>query len=257
MAGSASRFAGRPRNGMAFGVDPRRREFFSLRQARYDRLAEAVTEIAAGIAAREGRKARLLDIGPWDGVLLRHLEAHDGIRHVEYTLADLALRDDFHGREHVAAMFFGDLQQGYPEIASDAYDIVVCEQVIEHLAETTVAVKTLERVARPGGWVIIGVPTFPPPLHHVRRIGQPVWDRWFPPGKVRGHLQTFSAGSFKALVRNHTRLKLADIRGFRIFSGGPFAPLEEKEWWWRFAMATGRAMPWACVEVQSIWRKPG
>ena len=34
----------RKRNGMAFGIDPTRKEFFSLRQARYDALADNIAE---------------------------------------------------------------------------------------------------------------------------------------------------------------------------------------------------------------------
>ena len=248
--------ANRRRNGMAFGVDPTRRQFYSLRQARYDRLGEAVAALAREIAAKQGRKADVLDIGPWDGVMLRHLEGHGGLADVNYSAADLDLFDGFYGKEHIKVFYPGNLMDGYPEIASEAYDIVVCEQVLEHLSETENAIRTLERVLKPGGTLIVGVPIFPPPLHLVREWGQPRWDRIFPPGKVRGHLQSFSAGKIKAQFAQFTRLELVDLRGFRIFSGGIFAPLEEKEWWWRLARAVGRIAPGLCVEIQATYVKP-
>jgi 2-polyprenyl-3-methyl-5-hydroxy-6-metoxy-1,4-benzoquinol methylase len=43
----------------------------------------------------------------------------------------------------------GDLTGGYPEIPSEHYDVVVCEQVLEHLAALDTAIATLVRVLRP------------------------------------------------------------------------------------------------------------
>ena len=51
---------------------------------------------------------------------------------------------------------------GYPEIPSGHYDVVVCEQVLEHLAALDIALATLVRVLRSGGRLVIGVPIFPP-----------------------------------------------------------------------------------------------
>lgn len=249
-------FQNRHRNGMAFGVDPNRREFFSLRQSRYDHLGKVVAELARDIVKREGRKARILDIGPWDGVMLRHLEGYNGLDDVEYSVAELALYDGFYRKDLVKEFFIGDFMKGYPEIPDNHYDIVVCEQVLEHLTELNVPIKTMERVLKPGGTLIVGVPTFPPPLHIIREYGQPVWDRIFPPGKVRGHVQSFSPGRLKAYFSDLTNLEFVSVRGFRIFSGGIVKPLEEKAWWWRLASAVGRAMPSLCIEVQAIYRKP-
>lgn len=248
--------ANRKRNGMAFGVDPTRKQFYSLRQARYDRLGEQVAELGHQLLKEKGRKADVLDIGPWDGVMLRHLEGHGGLEAVNYSAADLELYEGFYGKAHIKRFFPGNLMDGYPEIESEAYDVVVCEQVLEHLSETPNAIKTLERVLRPGGTLIVGVPIFMPPLHLIRHWGQPRWDRIFPPGKVRGHLQSFSAASIKAQFAALTSLEMTDIRGFRIFSGGVFAPLEEKEWWWRLARAAGRIAPSLCVEIQITYKKP-
>ncbi len=139
--------ANRKRNGMAFGVDPTRKQFYSLRQARYDRLGEQVAELGHQLLKEKGRKADVLDIGPWDGVMLRHLEGHGGLEAVNYSAADLALYEGFYGKAHIKRFFPGNLMDGYPEIESEAYDVVVCEQVLEHLSETPNAIKTLERAA--------------------------------------------------------------------------------------------------------------
>lgn len=245
---------GRSRNGMAYGVDPTRREFYSLRQARYDALGEDIAALAREAAAR-GERLKLIDVGVDRGVTIRHLEAHPEHENVDYAVADLRIGDVFN-LERATEIFVGDLMQGYPQIPSDAYDVVVCEQVLEHLTELETPIHTLERILKPGGTLFVGVPTFPHGVHKIREVGQPVWDRWFPPGKVRGHVQSFSLRKFRRLMRELTSLEFQEARGFRILSGGLLRPLEEKEWWWRLARSLGRAAPGLCVEIQAVYRKP-
>jgi 2-polyprenyl-3-methyl-5-hydroxy-6-metoxy-1,4-benzoquinol methylase len=44
-------------------------------------------------------------------------------------------------------IFIGDLSNGYLEISSNSYDVVVCEQVLEHLPRIDAAVATLAEQA--------------------------------------------------------------------------------------------------------------
>jgi SAM-dependent methyltransferase len=152
-------------------------------------------------------------------------------------------------------VFTGDLMAGYPDIQSDRYDIVVCEQVLEHLSDIETPIRTLARVMKPGGTLFLGVPTFPHGLHYLREFGQKPWDRVFPPGKVRGHIQTFTKPKLLGLVRELTNLEVKEVRGFRIASGGLLRPLERQEWAWRVNRWLGRAVPGLCVEIQAIFTK--
>ena len=154
------------------------------------------------------------------------------------------------------AYFVGDLMDGYPQIESGTYDVVLCEQVLEHLPRLDVAIATLERVLRPGGRLIVGVPIFLPPLAYLRRHLVPRMDEMFRPDLVRGHVQAFSAASFLAAMGAHSRLRLLEIRGFRIISGGLLKPLENHRWWWRFNRRLGKLIPAACIEIQAIMEKP-
>lgn len=156
-----------PKPAHAFGVDPKRRELYSLRQARYDALAQDVCEWE-GAAAATGKILSLLDVGCSSGVVLRHLEGKSHFDRLVISGADLK-EVTIYKRNLYKDLFVGDLTQGYPQIPANSYDVVICEQVLEHLPELPLAITTLERVLRPGGRLIIGVPIFLPPLAALRR----------------------------------------------------------------------------------------
>src|SRR5579864_8729413 len=142
--------------GWAFGVDPHRRERYSLRQARYDALADDISEWAAG-RARAGETLSVLDVGCGSGNLLRHLEAKPHFDKLAICATDL-LDHRTYGKELYRRFFLGDLTDSYPEIPSNAFDVVVCEQVLEHVANLDRAVDSLARVVKPGGRLVIGIP---------------------------------------------------------------------------------------------------
>src|SRR5258708_21026470 len=183
---------------LAFGVDPGRPERYSMRQARYAALAGEISA-GAGAAARRGETLSLLDVGGGWGPLLRHLDTKPYFDNIEISAADVAdaalYRKDLY-RDYV----IGDLTGGYPEIPSERYDVVVCEQVLEHLAALETAIATLVRVLRPGGTLVVGVPIFLPPLHLAPKYLVPLL-----PGSLRPddspHQQAFSPASFLPELR--------------------------------------------------------
>lgn len=240
---------------MAFGVDPKRRELYSLRQSRYYSLAEDVSRMAAA-ARREGRRLKLLDIGVKDGVSRRYIEVHPDTEVVDYYGADLELSDHVYKHESWKKIFIGDLMQGYPEIADDMFDIVICEQVLEHLPQLELATQTLSRVLKPGGVMFIGVPTYPHGLHLIRKYIVPALDAMNPWAKQRGHVQAFSSRTFSQLLRRQAGVNVTQVRGFRIISGGILRPLENQRWWWQLNRTLGAIFPGLCIEVQAVAQKP-
>src|SRR3954454_17529298 len=117
--------------GRAFGIDPTRPERYSLRQSRYEALASDISAWAGEAAARD-ETLSMLDIGCGWGPLLRYLDTmpyFDRIRISAADVVDAAL----YRKEAYEEYVVGDLTGGYPEIPSARYDIVVCEQVLEHL----------------------------------------------------------------------------------------------------------------------------
>ncbi len=243
-----------PKPNHAFGVDPWRRELYSLRQSRYDALAQDVSEWA-GTAASSGKKLTVLDVGCSRGPALRHLEAKPHFENLIISGTDLK-EVQVYKRDLYRDFFTGDLMQGYPQIPSNSYDVVICEQVLEHLSDLSLAIATLERVLRPGGRLIVGVPIFVPPLAVMRRHLVPVLDRVTHRRKPRGHLQAFSKASFLTEMQRHSTLKLVEVRGLRIISGGILRPLENYRWWWKFNRWLGAQVPALCIEIQAIMEKP-
>jgi SAM-dependent methyltransferase len=239
-----------PAPGLAFGVDPFRRERYSLRQARVHAIACDLQAIAAR-AETEGKRLSVLEIGVEYGGLKQHLDVWPAARNIDLYGTDIRLDDRLAGW---SGLWTGDLADGYPDIPSHVFDVVICEQVLEHLDPLEIPLRTLARVLRPGGLLFVGVPTFPHGLHRLRKPLIAIADRVRP--KQRGHVQTFSHRTFRRLIHERTGLDILSSRGFRIVSGGILRPLENYESWWRFNRWLGRKLPGLCIEVQVIARKP-
>jgi 2-polyprenyl-3-methyl-5-hydroxy-6-metoxy-1,4-benzoquinol methylase len=241
-----------PKPNHAYGVDPRRPEYYSLREARYDALGDDIDAWAAAAEA-EGRKLRVLDVGCTSGILFRHLEPRPHCANIEIAATDIK-REPLYRRERYLSYTMDDLMAGNPKTPSNAFDVVVCEQVLEHLPRIDVAIAALERMARPGGKVCVGVPIFISPIASLRNA----WVRAslaLRPQKHWTHIQTFSQRSFLRELRRHSQLKLISTRGFRIISGGLLRPLENHSWWWSLNRRIGALAPWACIEIQAILEK--
>lgn len=240
---------------LAFGVDPRRPQRYSLRQSRYDALAADIAKLAEKKAAAGGRLS-VLDIGcgPF-GSLALHLQARPVFQSIDLHGADLA---PFEGVSLplYRTIVYGDFADGYPEIPDNSFDVVVCEQVLEHLHEQRGPMQCVERILKPGGTAFIGVPIFLPPLDWLRRHLVPKLDPWLrKPGLPRHHVQAYTAAAFRRALRTHTKLKLHETRDFRIVSGGILRPLEEHRWWWRLNRWLGRYFSAACIEIQEVASK--
>jgi SAM-dependent methyltransferase len=241
---------------IAFGVEPNRRAPYELRQSRYQALAEDVAKAAREMYQVQGRPARLLDVGVFDGVSRRYIEAHGCEEQLEFEAVDIYPK----GREFVYkhaewTHHEMDLRHGMPSLASDAYDIVICEQVLEHLQDVGPAIHDLVRVLRPGGLLIVGVPIFPPGLDLVRKYVVPKLDQVIAPSKRRGHVQAWSLRSFLKQFMEHASLALLETRGFRIISGGVLRPLEFTRTWWQLGRMVGKLAPSLCTEVQILATK--
>jgi 2-polyprenyl-3-methyl-5-hydroxy-6-metoxy-1,4-benzoquinol methylase len=242
---------GEPRQ--AFGIDPSRRHFYSLRQSRYDAIAADLDEWAAAAAA-QGRTVSILDVGCGWGILLRYLEARPHFPAMAISATDLG--NVFISRKEAYRQFYeGDLTAGYPAIPSESYDVVICEQVLEHLDDVEPGLDTLVRLVKPGGRLVVGVPIFIPPLHLVRRHVLPLFCGHYGLRALGSHRQAFSLSSLRRKLADYPQLEILQVRGFRIVSGGLLRPLENFRWWWRLNRRLGELIPAACIEVQLVLGK--
>lgn len=241
---------------LAYGVEPDRRATYELRQSRYQALGEDVAAEVNRIQTQENRKVRLLDVGVYDGVSRRYIEAYPESNQIEFEAVDIYPK----GREFVYKhdqwkLHEFDLLGGMPGLQSDSYDIVICEQVLEHLYEVQPAINDLVRVLKPGGLFIVGVPIFPEGAHLFRKHMVPILDKVLKVKKIRGHVQAWSLRTFMREFRPQQNLHIEKARGFRIVSGGMLRPLEFSRTWWKMNRVVGSVVPGLCTEVQLVGRK--
>lgn len=239
----------------AFAVEPGY-PTYSLKMSRYLAVGQHIAQVARQRLAQNDPPVELLDVGCYGGISRRFIEAQPGGEHVRYTGVDLFP----HGKEFVYkhedwTLHQIDLRYGLPGLPSDSFDVVLCEQVLEHLHSIAAAVADLARVLKPGGLMILGVPSFPPGVRWVRQHAVPIADRVLGVKKIRGHVQAFSKRTFLQQIRRHGNLEILRTGGFRIISGGLLRPLEYCRWWWGLNRWIGSMVPSLCTEIQVLATK--
>jgi 2-polyprenyl-3-methyl-5-hydroxy-6-metoxy-1,4-benzoquinol methylase len=99
---------------------------------------------------------RVADFGcGYDAVFVRSIL--DEVAHV--TVVDLALADDLKQNPKVTAIE-GELPGVLSRVESQSLDVAVCNNVLEHLWEPTVALQHVRRALRPGGVAYLNVPSW-------------------------------------------------------------------------------------------------
>jgi len=240
---------------MAFGVEPSTRRY-RLRLARYVGAAETLAAHADARGASPDRPMELLDVGCRKGRLLRYLEAALDPKRLRLTGidVDVGVFERLYKPE-AWRLAYADAARSLP-FRSGAFDAVVCEQVVEHMADPGPLMDEIARVLRPGGLLILGLPIYPPSLAWVRETIVPLWDRLL--GIERGHERAYLREDALELVRRTGAFDVTDARGFRVHffgSGGPIALLEDHRWYWRVASRLARTFPTWAVEVQIAARR--
>jgi SAM-dependent methyltransferase len=121
-----------------------------------------VDRLGVWLSARAVRKhaaldgARLGDFGcGFDARFVR--SQLDALRSA--VLVDLALADDLKAHPKVHAVE-GGLPEAFADVETGALDVSLCLSVLEHLWEPEAALDGLRRITRPGGVVLINVPSW-------------------------------------------------------------------------------------------------
>ena len=240
-------------------MDMRRKEAYSLRQSRYHALMQDVDRLAA-LKLRQNSRLRVIDVGCRHSTLLKYIIACAHIDNIDYYGMDVvALTEE--EKSFYKGFYQVDLSlPPPPDLPNDAFDMVICEQVLEHLPVIENALAILQQLVATDGKLFLGVPIFPFGLHRLRAAGLPRIDalmfRFTNKIKKRGHIQSFSLRSIMRAVDQHApSLHFQHARGFRIISGGILRPLENYRLWWRFNRWLGALMPGLCIEAQMIYLK--
>lgn len=89
------------------------------------------------------------------------------------------------------------------------FDLILAMDVVEHIKEDNLAVKDLERLLKPGGYIIITVPAYQ-------------W-MWGLQDEVAHHFRRYTMGSLLNLVKNHPLLSVLKKTYFNTFLFPPAA----------------------------------
>lgn len=176
----------------------------------------------AGRLAREGLKARrLLDVGCWDG---EHTARYAG------ALGCAACGVEIFETQAAAAESRG-VEVARIDLENDAFpwpdghvDVVVSNQVFEHLKNVWLPISEIHRVLAPGGWLILSVPNLGS-LHNrvLMALGrQPTSIRTFGP-----HVRGYTFGEIRDFVAHGGKLAVRRMRGvgFYPLPAGAAAPI--------------------------------
>lgn len=145
--------------------------------------------VANAIATRHTGGGTLLDVGCGSGRLWPFVRGDFD----RYVGVDAVRYDGFpaEGEFHAA-----DLDAGHVPLADALADVVAAVETVEHLENPRAFVRTLVRLAKPGGWVIV---TTPNQLSATSRLSL----------LMRGQHQAFGEGSYPAHI---TALLEVDLR---------------------------------------------
>lgn len=194
-------------------------------------LAGVLREVDATLArlierevARHGPVRALLDVGCWDG---EHTERY--ARSLNCKAYGIEVFDEPASRATARGVSVErvDLETQTFPWADGSMDVVVCNQVFEHLKNVWTPMSEIARVLRPGGWLAISVPNLGS-LHNRLMLAfgqQPTSIRTLGP-----HVRGYAFGEFRRFVSLGGAFEIERVMGvgfypFPIGIAGPFAAL--------------------------------
>ncbi len=229
---SEPRAADRQQLGSALNL-PHVIRLICMNPARYQSMAN----IIIFECARLNRPVRLLDIGCGQG---RLLICCAGMPNIQFTGADIRAASLPSARAYgYASVLVVNAAHGLP-FTSDAFDIVVCNHILENLRHPETLVDAAERVLIPGGLLLVGVP---------------ICSRWDRLRTKRDDVpqepRFLTVESLELLLR---RFRIEDLRGFTSLAG---CWLPRANWYrfYRMNTAWGKRFPRWTSEVNVVARK--
>jgi len=180
-----------------------------------DRCSQVLEEVHAVILARvraigarePGHIRRLLDVGCWNGEATRQCADACGAAALGIEVfAEPARQARARGVE-VAEV---DLETGRFPWPDASVDLVIANQVFEHLKNVWRPMAEIARVLRPGGWVLISVPNLAS-LHNRLLLGLGIQPSSI---RTRGpHVRGFTAREIAAFVGLERAMETEHTRG--------------------------------------------
>lgn len=225
----------------AFGILPALRRY-ELHVLRYHFPAETIRANLRG-----GETARVLDVGCGRGQLKAFLPDH-------VEMHGLDISEDRVRRSRAAGYLTlqHDLETGVLPYPDNTFDAVVFCHCLEHVRRFDDVLSEAERVVKPGGLVIVGIPNKIPGMDRLQRISAAFRRR-----RAGETCNVFTTAQLLERIRGACPgMELEDLRGFRLFSARKVLPLEDYHWFYRVSAWFGRRFPAFCPEVNVTMRKP-
>jgi SAM-dependent methyltransferase len=126
-----------------------------------------LVELLGIVLAETAEVRQALNAGAGEGLFTDLLLGLPGLK----QLVEIDLSYDTYRRSRMNARHL-PLQGSLTALPMDggAIDLALCTEVLEHIVDDAAAVAELRRVLRPGGWLLMSVPTppAPPDAAHVR-----------------------------------------------------------------------------------------
>ena len=174
-------------------------------------LAQVRRTIAAELArlpaTSDGAERRLLDVGCWDGAATTAYARLLGARALGVEIFDAPARAAEAAGVEVARV---DLESGRFPWPDASVDVVVCNQVLEHLKNIWLPMSEMYRVLRVGGHAVLSVPKLGS-LHNRVLLAfgiQPTSIRTFGP-----HVRGYTLREFRGVVGRDGALAVTRVRG--------------------------------------------
>jgi SAM-dependent methyltransferase len=130
-----------------------------------DRSLRHLLVCPAGVARRARRLARRWSDGPPPEAVGPHGDArrparllrHAPVAELDAVECSSTTHADFGWRSHQVVRY-PDLDLTDPPDEVPTYDVVICEQVLEHVTDPWASAHTLRRLCRPDGYVVVSTP---------------------------------------------------------------------------------------------------
>ena len=141
----------------------RLQDFYELPQVPTDagpfRVQQMLRWLSLVLDDAEG-PLRIVDVGCGDGEATEQIAATARSRHAGHSVAgsDWAQGPRERARKRGLTVFRGTLEPPGLPLATESVDVVVLNEVIEHLVDTDGAIDELRRVLKPGGHLLLSTP---------------------------------------------------------------------------------------------------
>lgn len=155
----------------------------------------------------------LLDVGCGDGIKTMHYARELGV----YEGKVYGIEQQYHyvelASEYVKVMQI-DLERDLFPLGDEEIDVVICNQVLEHLKNIFTPMKEMARVVKTGGYLLIGIPNLAAIQNRVLLLfgRQPMCNAIVSP-----HVRCFTTKGLMEFLKSNPNFDLVEVTGATLY----------------------------------------